>query len=65
MIKKESLKILESDLESEKENDPSPSSVVLDSSMTYKPRVPYRQALDAPFPSRKDKQVDDILETFK
>ena len=32
---------------------------------TYKPKVPYSQALDAPFPSRKDKQREDILETFK
>ena len=63
--KKQRLKTLERDLESEKENDPSPSSVVFDSSMTYKPRVPYPQALDAPFPSRKDQQRDDILETFK
>jgi len=63
--KKERLKSLESDLESEKENGPSPSPVVFESSVAYKPRVPYPQALDAPFPSTKDKQSDDILETFK
>ena len=63
--KKERLKTLESNLESEKEKDPSPSPVVFDSFVTYKPRVPCPQALDAPFPSRKDKQRDDILETFK
>ena len=63
--KKERLKTLESDLESEKKNDPSPSPAVFDSSVTYKPRVPYPQALDAPCPYRKDKQRDDILETFK
>jgi len=32
---------------------------------TYKPKVPYPQALDAPFPSRKDKHREGILETFK
>jgi len=63
--KKERLKTLESDLKFEKENEPSLSPVVFDSSVTYKPRVPCPQALDAPFPSRKDKQRDDILETFK
>jgi len=63
--KKERLKTLESDLEFEKENDPFLSPVVFDSSLTYKQRVPYPQALNAPFPSRKDKQRDDILKTFK
>jgi len=38
--KKERLKTLESDLESEKENNPSLSPVVFDSSVAYKPRVP-------------------------
>jgi len=61
----ERLKTIESDFESKKENDPSPSSVVSDPSVTYKPRVPYPQALNAPFPSKKEKQRDDILETFK
>jgi len=56
---------LKSDLKSKKENDPSPSPVLFDSSVTYEPRVPYPQASDTPFPSRKDKQRDDILETFK
>ena len=55
--KKERLKTLE--------NNPSPSPIVFDSSVTYKLRFPYPQALDVPFPSRKDKQRDDILETFK
>jgi len=32
---------------------------------TYKPRLSDPQALDTPFPSKKDKQGDDILETFK
>jgi len=63
--KKERLKTLESGLESEKKNDPSPSPVVFDSSVIYKPMVPYPQPLEVPFPSRKDKQRDDILETFK
>ena len=38
---------------------------MFDSYVAYKPRVPYPQALDVPFPSRKDKQRDDILKTFK
>ena len=63
--KEERLKTMESDLESEKENKSSPSPVVLDPTMTYKPRIPYLQALDASFPSKKDKQRDDILVTFK
>jgi len=33
--------------------------------VTYKPRVSYPQALDTPFHSKKDKQRDDVLETFK
>jgi len=63
--KEERPETLESDLEIEKENDPSSSPVVSDPIILYKPRVPYPQALDAPFPSKKDKQRDDILETFK
>ena len=59
--KKERLKTIESDFESEKENVASPSLVVFDSIVTYKPRVPYPQTLDASFPSKKDKQRDDIL----
>ena len=53
--KLERLKIMESDLEIEKENDPIPSPVVYDSIITYKPRIPYPQDLDEPFPSKKDK----------
>jgi len=63
--KEERLKTIESDLDTEKENDPSPCPFVSDPTMTYKPRVPYPHALDAPFPYKKDKQRDDILETFK
>ena len=54
-----------SNLESKRKNDPSPSPIVSDHTVTYKPRVPCTQTLDAPFPSRKGKQRDDILETFK
>lgn len=54
--REEKLKIMKSDLEFEKENDPSPSPIVSNPTMTYKSRVSYPQALDAPFPSRKDKQ---------
>ena len=43
---------MESEPEIEKENDPSPSRVVFDPTGTYKPRVPYPQALDPPFPSK-------------
>ena len=39
--KGETLKAIESDLESEKENDPTPFPVVSDPTMTYKPMVPY------------------------
>ena len=63
--KDERLETIESDIEIEKENDPSPSSVMSNPIVTYEPRVPYPQALDAPFPSKKNKQRDDILETFK
>ena len=63
--KDEGLKTMESDFEIKKENDPSPSPVVSDPIVAYEPRVPYPQALDTPFPSKKDKQKDDILETFK
>ena len=48
-----------------KENEPSSSPIVFDPAVTYRPRLPYPQALDAPFPSTEDKQQDDILETFK
>ena len=63
--KDERPKTMESDLEITKENDPSSSPIVSDRTVTYEPRDPYPQALDAPFPSKKDKQRDDILETFK
>jgi len=63
--KDEGLKTMESDHKIDKENDPSPSAVVSDPIVMYELRVPYPQALDAPFPFKKDKQRDDILETFK
>ena len=63
--KEERPETLESDLEIEKENDLSSSPVVSDPIVLYKPRVPYPQALDAPFSSKKYKQRDDILETCK
>jgi len=63
--KEERLKTAECDLETEMENDPSPSRDVLDLIVTCKPRVPYPQASDAPFPSKKDKQRNDILDSFK
>ena len=63
--KEERLKTMESDLEIKKQNNLSPSPVVSNPTRTYKTRVLYSQALDAPFPSKKDKQRDDILETFK
>ena len=44
---------LERDLESKKENDSFPSSVVSDPTVTYTPRVLYSQALDAPSPRRR------------
>ena len=47
--KDEGLKTMESDLEIEKENNLSPSPVVPDPIVTYEPRVPCPQALDAPF----------------
>jgi len=47
------------------ESDSSPSSNVSDPVRPYKPGVPYLQALDAPFPSKKDKQRENILEIFK
>jgi len=64
--KEERLRTMESDLQIEKENNPSPSPAMSNLTMTYKSRVPYPQAffLDAPFPSMKNKQRDDILETF-
>ena len=54
---------IESDFEIVKENDPSPSLAVSDHTVTYEPRVPYPQALDALFPSKKDKQRDCLLYT--
>ena len=63
--KNERLETMESDIEIEKENDSSPSPVIFDPTMTYEPKVPYAQALSTPFPSKQDKQRDDILETFK
>ena len=63
--KDERTKTMESDLEIAKENHPSPSPIMSDHTVTCEPKVPYPQALDAPFPSKKDKQRDDILETFK
>jgi len=52
--KKEAPKTIESDLEIGKENDSSPS-IVSNPIVTYKPRVLYPQALDAPIPSKMDK----------
>jgi len=46
--KEERLKTIESDLEIEKENDPTPT-------VTYRPMVPYLQTLDASFPSKNYK----------
>ena len=63
--KEERLKTMESDLEIEKENDPSSSLLVSDPTVTYKLRVPCPKDLDALFPSKKDMQRDDILEIFK
>ena len=57
--------VIKSDHESEKEDDPSPSPVMSNPILIYKLRVPYHQALDTPFSSKKDKQKDDILETLK
>ena len=53
--KDEGLMTMESNLEIEKENDPSSFPIVSDPIVTYEPRVPHPQALDAPFPSKKDK----------
>jgi len=39
--KEERLKTMESDLEIKRENDPTPSHVMSNTTMTYKPRVPY------------------------
>jgi len=50
--KDERLETMESDIEIEKENDPSPSSIVSDPIVTYEPKVPCPQALSAPFPSK-------------
>ena len=53
------------EIDHEIENNSSPSSNSSDPVVAYKPRVPYPQILDEPFPSRKDKHREDILETFK
>ena len=63
--KEKRLKTTESDIEFKKDNDSSPSPIVSHPIVAYKPRVSYSQALDAPFPSKKYKQRDDILDTFK
>jgi len=63
--KEEGLKSIMSDREIVKENNSSCSPIVYDSIVMCKLRVPHPQALDAPFPFKKDKQRDDILETFK
>ena len=63
--KDERLKTIENDLEIEKENDPSLAPLCLNPPVTYKLRVPHPQTLNASFPSKKDKQRDDIFETFK
>ena len=56
MIKKKDLILWRVTLNLKKKvNDPSPSPIVSDPTVTNMPRVPYPQALDAPFPSRKDK----------
>ena len=44
------------------ESDSPPPSNVCDPVGTHKPKAPYPQALDALFPSRKDKHEKDILE---
>jgi len=59
------LGLIENDLEIAKGSDPSFSPIMFDPLITYKPRISYPQALNAPFPSKKYKQRDDILETFK
>jgi len=63
--KEERLKTIESNLKTGKENYPSPSPVVSDPIVIYKPRVPYPYALNAPFPLKKGKQRHNILSTFK
>ena len=62
---KDAPKNLKNDLDIEKENGYFPSYVVSGPIVTYKQRVPYSHALDAPFPYKKDKRRDDIWETFK
>ena len=61
--KKKRSKTNETDCEIE--SDLSPSSNVFGPVMTSRARVPYHQALDAPFPTRKDRQREDILEAFR
>ena len=53
--KEERVKTIGSDFEIKNENDPFPSPVVSGPIVTYKPRVLYPQALDAPIPSKMDK----------
>jgi len=42
-----------------------PSSLVSNPIVTFKLKVSYPQALEAPFPSKKDKQRYDIVESSK
>ena len=63
-IKRKRLKTIESGLKTKKQNDSSPFPTVSDLIVTYKTRIPCPQALDAPFPFKKDKQRDDIIMTF-
>ena len=55
-------KIIENDHEIDKEDDSSTSPIESTIIVTYKPRSPYPQTLDAPFPSKKAKQRDDMLD---
>jgi len=65
IIKRKDLILLRVTLRLRRKKDPSPSPAISDTIMTYKPVVPYLQALDALFSYEKDKKRDDILETFK
>ena len=49
------------EIDCEIESDSAPPSNMSDPIGTYKPRVPYPQALDVHFPSKKDKHREDIL----
>ena len=53
--KEKRLTTIVSDLEIKKEDESSPTPAVSDPIVTHKPRVPYPQALDAPFSFKKDK----------